>query len=177
MAKLISNIRVIFIVIGFTVFSAWLVQRVELIYGGPYIAGGVFPYTVVLPALPIGALVLLYGLKRWLSLGERAVIYASLVFGVTVTASGLMHRFLPGLVTGFYGGFAGVKGQYYPFLVQFPDWMVPSEPNGLAAVGAFEGNMPVPWDAWTMPLVGWTSFFLLLFLTSLCLVWTLRERT
>jgi hypothetical protein len=173
---LISNIRIIFIVVGFTIFSAWLVQQVELIYGGPYIAGGVFPYTVVLPALPVGILVLLYGLKRWLSLGERAVIYVSLVFGVTVTASGLMHRFLPGLVTGFYGGFAGAKGQYYPFLVQFPEWMVPSTPNGLAAVGAFEGNMPVPWDAWAMPLVGWGSFFLLLFLTSLCLVWMLRER-
>ena len=173
---MISNIRIIVIVIGLTILSAYLVQQVELIFGGPYIAGGVFPYTVVLPALPIGILVLLLGFKKWLPVGERAVIYASLVFGVTVTASGLMHRFLPGLVTGFYGGFASAKGQYYSFLMQFPSWMVPSQPNGLAAVGAFEGQSPVPWDAWMWPIVGWVSFFLMLFLTSLCLVWMLRER-
>jgi len=173
---LVSNFRIVAIVTGLTVFFAYLVQQVELVYGGPYIAGGVFPYTVVLPALPVGVLVVLLGAKKWLSVGERAVIYASLVFGVTVTASGLMHRFLPGLVTGFYGGFASGKGPYHSFLVQFPAWMVPSGVNGPAAVGAFEGQVPVPWDSWFWPVVGWSSFFITLFITSLCLVWVLRER-
>ena len=91
------------------------------------------------------ALLLLF--RRWLPVGERAVIYAALAIGVTVTGSGLMHRFLPGLVTGHYGGFASTKGKYYPYLVQFPEWMVPGEPNSQAAVSAFEGDALVPWDA------------------------------
>ncbi len=171
-----SILRTSLIIIAITVFSAWLVQQVEWVFGGPYIAGGVFPATVVLPAIPVGVLVLLLLFRRWLPIGERAVIYASLVVGITVTASGLMHRFLPGLVTGFYGGFANARGKYYPYLVQFPKWMVPGEPNSPAMVGAFEGNMPVPWDAWTVPLVGWTLFFLALFLTTLSLAWMLKER-
>lgn len=171
-----SILRTSLIIIVITVLSAWVAQQVEFVFGGPYIAGGVFPATVVLPAIPIGILALLLLFRRWLPIGERAVIYASLVVGVTVTASGLMHRFLPGLVTGFYGGFANPKGKYYPYLIQFPKWMVPGEPNSPAMVGAFEGNTAVPWDAWTPPLVGWTLFFLALFLTTLSLAWMLKER-
>ncbi|MDA0709600.1 MAG: hypothetical protein O3B73_05240 [bacterium] len=173
---MISTLRSSLIIIALTVFSAYVAQQVELVYGGPYIAGGIFPFTVVLPALPIGLLALLLLFRRWLPVGERAVIYAALAIGVTVTGSGLMHRFLPGLVTGHYGGFASTKGKYYPYLVQFPEWMVPGEPNSQAAVSAFEGDALVPWDAWAAPLVGWTFFFLALFLTSLCLALLLRDR-
>ena len=173
---MITFIRPALIIIIVTALSAYLAQLVEFVYGGPYIAGGVFPATVVLPAIPIGALVLLLMFRRWVPPGERAIIYAGLVIGVTMTASGLMHRFLPGLVTGSYGGFANPSGKYYPYLVQFPAWMVPGEPNSLPMIGAFEGNSAVPWDAWAMPLMGWTLFFGALFLTSLSLVWMLRER-
>jgi hypothetical protein len=173
---LISTIRTSLIIIVLSMFSAYVAQQVEFVYGGPYIAGGIFPSTVVLPALPIGLLALMLLFKRWLPAGERAVIYAALAIGVTVTGSGLMHRFLPGLVTGSYGGFASPLGQYYPYLLQFPGWMVPGGPNSAAAVGAFEGNVPVPRDAWAAPLLGWSLFFLALFLTSLCLAWLLRAR-
>ncbi len=173
---MISTIRTSLIIVVLTVFSAYVAQQVEFVYGGPYIAGGIFPSTVVLPALPIGLLALMLLFRRWLPVGERAVIYAALAIGVTVTGSGLMHRFLPGLVTGSYGGFASPKGKYYPYLLQFPEWMVPGGPNSNAAVGAFEGDVAVPWDAWAAPLMGWSLFFVGLFLTSLCLAWLLRER-
>lgn len=125
------------IIVVLTVLSAYVAQQVEFIYGGPYIAGGVFPSTVVLPALPIGLLALLLLFKRWLPVGDRAVIYASLAIGVTVTASGLMHRFLPGLVTGFYGGFASPRGKYYPYLMEFPEWMVPGGAQFTRSGGGF----------------------------------------
>ena len=68
------------------------------------------PGAQVFFAVPIGALVAVALMRRWLGPGDRAVLYAALVIGVSATASGLMHRFLPGLVTGFYGGFAPADG-------------------------------------------------------------------
>jgi len=173
----VVTLRMLVLIVGFTAACGWLAQRVELIYQGPYLAGsGGAPGAQVFLAVPLGILAALALLRRWLGEGERAVIYAGLVVGASVTASGMMHRFLPGLVTGFYGGFASPTGAYYRFLQVVPDWLVPGGPNSQAAVGAFEGGMAVPWDAWLVPLLAWTLFFVGLFLTSFCLVAIFRRR-
>jgi len=174
---MISILRTSFLIVGITLFSAWITQQVEWVYGGPHVAGGVFPATVILPAIPVGLLVLLLVLRRWLDAGERAVIYAALVVGVTIAGSGLMHRFLPGLMTGFYGGYADPKGPYYALLKYIPAWLVPTAvPDSPLAVAAFEGGVDVPWAAWAVPFLGWSIFFVALFLTSLSLVWILKDR-
>jgi hypothetical protein len=171
-----ATFRLVFLITGITCFSAWLVQRVELVYGGPYLAGSTTSPEQVFVAIPLAVLALAALAGRWMDRGERAVLYAALVIGVSATASGLMHRFLPGLVTGFYGGFASPAGSYYRFLKIVPEWMVPGGPGAQAAVGAFEGGSPVPWHDWLVPLTCWSLFFLLLFFTSLCLVWIFRRR-
>ncbi|MDA0744969.1 MAG: hypothetical protein O2954_00490 [bacterium] len=160
----------ILLAVGVLVLSAWLVQKVELLYAGPSIADGVFP------AVPVAVLALL-ALGAWrLDRGDRAVFYAAVTVGLPVTASGLMHRFLPALVTGFYGGFASPTGRYAQFLEQIPPWLAPGGPNSAAAIGAFEGAHSVPWSDWVFPLLFWLFFFLALFLTSFCLVGILRTR-
>ena len=112
-----NTLRALFVIAFVTATSGWLAQRVELLYGGPYIAGaGSSPGGQVFLAIPLGVLGALALFRRWIGKGERAVIYTGLVVGVSVTASGLMHRFLPGLVTGFYGGFASPSGPYIEFL-------------------------------------------------------------
>ena len=126
--------------------------------------------------MPLGALAALALLRRWLSEGERAVVYAGLAVGISATASGLMHRFIPGLVTGFYGGFANSNSPYFKFLQAIPPWAVPGGPHSEPAIGAFEGGAAVPWDAWAVPLVAWSLFFAALFMTSFCLVDIFRER-
>ena len=151
---MLSSVRTFVLIIAFTAACGWLAQRIELVYNGPYMAGaGGAPGAQVFLAVPLGVLAALALLRRWLGEGERAVIYAGLVVGASATASGLMHRFLPGLVTGYYGGFASETGPYYRFLQLVPDWVVPGGPNSSAAVGAFEGGVAVPWDAWLIPLI------------------------
>ena len=165
------------LIVGITTGTAWLIQRVELIYKGPYLAGaGSFPGDQVFLAIPLGVLALLALFRRFFSPGDRAVIYTALVVGVSVTASGMMHRFLPGLVTGFYGGFARESGPYYRFLARVPEWLVPGKANATAVVAAFEGGTAVPWAAWLLPLMAWSFFFLLFFFTSFSLVTLLRRR-
>jgi hypothetical protein len=173
----LANLKICVLIVAAICASAWVVQRAELLYGGPALAGGSSnaPAQIFI-ALPIAALALAALCGRWLKRGDRAVLYAALVVGVPLTAAGLMHRFLPGLVTGFYGGFASPTGQYYRFLQVVPKWMVPGGPNEAPAVDAFEGGSAVPWGVWAVPLLCWTVFFLALFFTSLCLVLLLRRR-
>jgi hypothetical protein len=171
-----STIRGLLIIAAITIFSAWIVQDAEWVYNGPSIAGDVFPPSQVYVAIPLIAVALLLLLKRWLPANERALVYGGLVIGVTAAGSAIMHRFLPALVTGSYGSFANPKGQYYGLLELVPQWMVPGGPNGEPAIQAFEGGAQVPWDAWTVPLMGWSVLFFALFLTSYCLSLLLRDR-
>ena len=155
-----AALRLALLIVGITVASGWLLQRVELLYNGPHLAGaGSMPGAQVFFAVPLGALAAATLMRRLLGPGDRAVLYAALVIGVSATASGLMHRFLPGLVTGFYGGFAQPTGPYYRFLKVVPDWLVPGGPNEAPAIGAFEGGAAVPWGAWLWPLAMWSAFF------------------
>lgn len=171
-----STIRALLLIGVVTVFSAWIVQDAEWVYNGPSIAGDVYPPSQVYVAIPLMAIALLLLLRSWLPADERAVIYAGTMVGVTAGGSAIMHRFLPGLVTSFYGGFANPKGPYFPMIERIPSWMVPSEPNGSVAIQAFEGGAPVPWEAWMGPLMGWAILFVALFLTSYSLSLLLKER-
>ena len=169
--------RLALLIVGLTAGAAWLAQRVELVYNGPYLAGaGSNPGGQVFLAVPLAALAAAALFRGLLGPGDRAVLYAGLAVGASVTASGMMHRFLPALVTGFYGGFARPDGPYHRFLQVVPAWLVPGGPNEAPAVGAFEGGAAVPWGAWLLPLAAWTAFFGAFFLTSFCLVWLLRRR-
>ena len=52
-----ATLRLALLIIVITIATGWLVQRVELLYKGPYIAGvGAFPGDRVFLALPLGAL-------------------------------------------------------------------------------------------------------------------------
>ena len=172
-----AGLRLAGLIVGITVASGWLLQRVELLYNGPHLAGaGSTPGAQVFLAVPLGALAAATLMRRLLGPGDRAVLYAALAIGVSATASGLMHRFLPGLVTGFYGGFALPTGPYYRFLQVVPDWLVPSGPNEAPAIGRLKVARPCPGGAWLWPLAMWTVFFGAFFLTCFCLVWLLRQR-
>lgn len=171
-----GTIRALLLIAAITIFSAWIVQDAEWVYNGPSLAGDTYPPSEVYVAIPLAMIALLLLVKRWMPADERALIYAGTVVGVTAAGSSIMHRFLPGLVTGFYGSFANPKGQYYPLLQTVPEWMVPGAPNSRVAIDAFEGGTPVPWDAWVGPLLGWSILFVALFLTSYCLSLLLRER-
>ena len=162
--------RSVAVALAFLVPGAWVVQRVDLVYGGPDLAGGVYPALAVVLAAFAG----LAG--RWLTRSDRALVYAVLTIGLPIAGSGLLHRFLPALVTGQYGGFASPAGRYYPFVSRIPYWMIPGGPGADSATGAFEGGMAVPWSAWLPPLLFWSIFAVAVFSTSLCLVSCLKRR-
>ena len=69
------SVRLALLIVVITVGTGWLIQRVELIYNGPYLAGsGGFPGDQVFLAVPIGVLGALALLRRFFNPGDRAVL-------------------------------------------------------------------------------------------------------
>ncbi len=135
--------------------GAWLLQRVELVSGGPLLAVG------PLASLPILLLVSLVAVghlgRRWIHLeqGEVLAVYIMAAVGLPLASTGFVHFLLPGLVTGFYS-FADPNGRFYRFFQHIPEWMVPGGVESPAVTGFFEGGVAVPWTAWLAPLAAWS---------------------
>lgn len=149
--------------------GAWLVQRVELVGGGPALAAG------ALPALPLMLLAVLAALRERLGRGELLALYLMTAIGLPLAASGWVQALLPGLVTGQYF-FADEQGRYYPFLKLIPDWMVPGQIGSRVVGDFFEGGARVPWGAWLGPLCWWSLLALAFAAASLGLAGLLRQR-
>ncbi len=149
--------------------GAWLLQRTELVYGGPALAAG------ALPALPLLLLGILAALRGKLARGELLAIYLMTAIGLPLASIGWAHCILPGLVTGFYF-FADEHGRYYPFLKLIPEWMVPGRTGSPAVSGFFEGGGDVPWGAWAGPLLGWSGLAIAFAAACLGLAGLVRQR-
>lgn len=151
--------------------GAWLLQRVELVGGGPALAAG------ALPALPLLLLAVLAALRERLGLGrgELLALYLMVAIGLPLAASGWAYVLLPGLTTGQYF-FADEKGRYYPFLKLIPEWMVPGQSGSRVVGDFFEGGAAVPWGAWVGPLLWWSLLVLAFAAASLGLAGLLRQR-
>jgi hypothetical protein len=162
--------RALLIASLWTVFFAWIVQKIDLVFNGPHLTGHVPPAGPVIAL----ALLLLLGIvvpRLSLTRAELVTVYAMLTVAMPLASNGLVHHWLTGLVTGFYGGFAAPTGRYFPYLFEFPKWLVPGGIGSPSVVGAFEGSSNgVPWHAWFLPLIIWGGgFFLVLFGTVYCL--------
>jgi hypothetical protein len=135
--------------------GAWVLQRVELVYGGPGLATA---YLSPFGPLAVVLLGLLAACRGWLRLakGEVLAVYLVLAIGLPLASTGWAHYLLPGLVTGFYS-FADETGRYHPFLRHIPNWLVPGREGSLVVEGFFEGRKEgVPWGAWLVPLGAWS---------------------
>ena len=65
-----AALRLAALIIGITVASGWLLQRVELLYNGPHLAGaGSMPGAQVFLAVPVGALAAATLMRRLLGPG------------------------------------------------------------------------------------------------------------
>ena len=82
------------VVVAVLLGAACLAQSIELVFGGPAVAGGIYP-TIPMLVLALSGL-----LGRWIRRTERLLVYCTLLVGLPLTASGLMHWFLPDWLRG-----------------------------------------------------------------------------
>jgi hypothetical protein len=110
---------------------------------------------------------------------ELLAIYAMLLVGAPALTHAVLVWMLVKNIAYYY--MAQVE-THWPgmFLKQMPTWWAPTDLT--AAVNFFEGESKVPWAAWAVPLLGWGSFLVALFVCSICATallqhqWVTNER-
>ena len=161
-----TRATVVAIAIGLVwiVATAAAVRNTELVTG-QYISTGV-------PPLPAFGLLLLLALSRSvagrfaprlaLSRAQILLIYSMATVGVVL--SGLYHvrGFLPNLTALTYWGRPGSPSENrLAGLARFlPEWWAVHDLPSLIRYYEGGGDHSIPWNAWALPLVAWTGFFL-----------------
>ena len=110
-----------------------------------------------------------------LSRAETLVIYSVVAIAISMSSVGMVRYFLPVLTAPFY--YATPENEFAFFTQYLPHWMVVTDQK--AIIGAYEGigrNAPIPWLAWITPLALWSSLFIAIFWTMLCLVVIFRKQ-
>jgi len=113
---------------------------------------------------------------------ELVTVYTMMIVAATVPTKGFTEAWLPKIAGPFY--YATPENQWavlaHPHI---KDWMAPQNPEMIQYF--FEGlpqGMAIPWGIWVVPLLYWSSFFLVLCFVMICISvilhqqWTHNER-
>ncbi|MCS6860107.1 MAG: hypothetical protein NZT92_07300 [Abditibacteriales bacterium] len=142
--------------------------------------------TESVPAVPAVAVLLLLlaalPLLRRLRCGRREilVIYAFVVIAISVPGCSVLRFLLALLPASIY--YATPENKYDIVHPHLKPWLVPKDFEVVRQLYESSPDGKVPWGAWAVPLLMWSLFFLMLWLTLLCLVtlfrrqWTDKER-
>ncbi len=96
--------------------------------------------------------------------------------GSLLSGTGLVHRFLSGLV-GTYYLWSNPRMWFYQFIKYIPAWFGPGNENSPAVEMFYTGSEGgVPWDRWLIPLALWSVLISAIFFTMLCVVNLLRRQ-
>jgi hypothetical protein len=145
-----------------------------------------------LPPAALGGLLLLVGARelgrrwrrgrRWrLDPHELAAIYGMLLIAGLVSSRGLMEKLIPLLVAPNY--FASATNhwrdrffpQMKPWLVAFDTTGPPAQPLVRAYYEGLRTGVPIPWQAWVVPLLAWLLLAGLVLFAFLCLASLFRR--
>jgi len=136
------------------------------------------PPIIILAAL----LIINGGLRRirpsWVLVrGELITIYAMLTVSVILSGMGMLQFLCTSL--GAVPHYATPDNQWQNLFASAPHWIMPK----LWAIdGFYKGGQPIPWAAWTTPIIFWSGFLFCMLLCMFCInsillkQWMERER-
>ena len=116
--------------------------------------------------------------SRWkLSPAEWHTILAMGIVGAAVPGFGLSGYLLGYIATPYY--FATEVNEWHIYLHPYVNpWLIPSDENK-AVTWFFEGapkGAQIPWDAWVLPLLWWTTFIVAAFVVLGCVAVVFRRQ-
>ena len=116
--------------------------------------------------------------SRWkLSPAEWHTILAMGVVGAAIPGFGLSGYLLGYMATPYY--FATEVNEWNTYLHPYINpWLIPSDENN-AVTWFFEGvpkGAQIPWDAWLLPLLWWTTFIVAAFVVLACIAVVFRKQ-
>lgn len=130
------------------------------------------PPILILIALLVVNLLLRRTKPSWvLSQSELITIYIMLTVSVILSGMGMIQFLCTTL--GAVPHFATPANNFQSFLSYVPPSILPK----LSAIdGFYKGNMPVPWSAWTSPILLWSGFLFSMLFCMVCINTILRKQ-
>lgn len=115
-------------------------------------------YSLMMPTVLY--LLLARVLARWLPFERRELMLVYIVLTATLPVIGFggIRFLMPGL--GFLPYFAETQPQWARYLPALPGLPVLQDPAAIEAL--YRGRAAVPWSAWVMPILFWSTYLLLL---------------
>jgi len=115
-------------------------------------------YSLMMPTVLF--LLLMRVLSRWLPFTRREVllVYVVLTATLPVVGFGGIRFLIPGM--GFLPYFAETQPQWSRYLPHLTGLPILHDPAAIAAL--YRGDSAVPWQAWTVPILFWSAYLLLL---------------
>lgn len=114
-----------------------------------------------------------------LSQGELLTIYALTAATTGIASSGGVHFLVPALTAPIY--YASPENNWRELILpHIPWWFIPQD--RAAVIAFYTGSNRVPWSAWAVPMLIWSTFLFAVMVTTLFLVmllwrqWVERER-
>jgi len=142
----------------------WTVQSIQV-----KDAGGVeYPLMVLLAMVLLAPM-----LRRVLGFGHGEILLVYCFVLVASSAYDGVSRFLPCYTVPTY--FASPENRFAEAAQDIPAWFAPKDPEIVRQMyeGADDGKPP--WRHWALPVVTWTGFFLVLWVTLYCVTWIMRR--
>ena len=168
---ILTGLSLVFVI---SLLSPWAILMVK----GSQLTSNAIPIVAVLFlfVLTAGVLPLLRSLgSAWdFSRQESIAVYIMMIVGSVVVTTGFTGSFLSIISGAMY--YATPENEWRELFGPYiHPWLAPE--NSEAVRLFFEGlpkGMPIPWAAWTKPLVAWIAFILIFYWVTLCLGVLLR---
>ena len=183
--KLRFPLRGFFLGLAGVAIVCWVVTFAESVIAKIQI--GFLQLPPVVLGILVGLVLVNGGLRRLrgrhaLSNPELATIYSMMLVAAMVSSRGLMEKVMPVMIATNY--YANASNEWQRLL--FPHikkWLVAYNPDGeplqTVATRYYErlrAGESIPWEFWSVPLVMWGVFALLIFGAFLCLASILRRQ-
>lgn len=111
--------------------------------------------------------------KLALSRGELLLIYILMLIAGPITHQVGIGFLLPHIAAPVY--YLAQEPGWEKFWPVLPSWLGPRDPE--AVLEFFRGAKgPIPWQAWTVPFIAWSSLLTALFFVTLCINVLLRKQ-
>ncbi len=115
-------------------------------------------YSLMMPTVLYLTLARLF--RRWLPLTRKELLlgYIALTATIPIVGFGGIRFLLPGM--GYLSYFSESQPEWLKYLTHLSGLPVLHDPNAIRAF--FRGGVSVPWTAWTVPILFWSVYLMLL---------------
>lgn len=171
------TLRAFLIGMGMIVLLVVMSQAMSIRTSAADVAGGAPPpaptYFLFFYVLVVAPLLAKLSHRLALSRGELLLIYSlMLIVGPLLGTIGLAFL-LPSSASPTY--YSNIEPTWSTFRAVLPEWLGPRDP--IAVREFYRGAKgPIPWHAWTVPILAWASLLTALFFTTLCLNVLMRKQ-